>query len=89
MTVPSVGTRTPYDRLYTCRDQPWRFLYTSYQTCLTLFRLPFWFAIGLFPWGRIHPQFTFKKALIIRITRTILQIVYKYVTPTWSPDPGR
>ena len=80
MTTSYAKTRSPFDRLYTHRDQPWRFLYTIYQIGVTiLFRLPFWIAIGLFPRGRLHPQFTFKKALIIRITRTILKTVYKYI----------
>ena len=81
MTTSYTKTQTPFDRLYTHKYQPWRFLYTTYQIGLTiLFRLPVWIVIGLFPWGRPHPQFTFKKALIIRITRTILHTVYKYVT---------
>lgn len=89
MTAPHTNTQTPVDRLYTCRNQPWRLLYTTYQMILTaLFRLPFWLIIGLFPWGRLHPQFAPKKALIIRITRTIVKIVYKYVTPVGSLDCG-
>jgi len=80
MTSSLTDTRTPFDRFYTCRDQPWRFLYTAYQIGSTLlFRLPFWLFIGLFPWGRLHPQFTTKKAIIIRLTKIILQTAIKYV----------
>jgi hypothetical protein len=86
MTTPYANTQTPFQRLYTCRNQPWRFLYTTYQIVLTLFRLPLWLIMGLFPWGRLHPQFTTKKAVIIRITRTIVKTVYKYVTRTRSFD---
>ena len=89
MATPHTNIKTPVDRLYTCRNQPWRSLYTTYQITITLlFRLPFWLAIGLFPWGRLHPEFTAKKALIIRITRTILNIVYKYVTRVRSLECG-
>lgn len=81
MTTSHTNARSPFERLYTYRDQPWRSLYTTYQIALTIFlRLPYWILIGLFPWGRLHPQFTFRKALIIRITRTILSVVYRYVT---------
>ena len=80
MTSSLTDTWTPFDRFYTCRDQPWRFLYTTYQIGLTLlFRLPFWLFIGLFPWGRLHPQFTVKKAIIIRLIKIILRTALKYV----------
>lgn len=80
MTIPSTNTQPPFDRLCTCRDQHWRSLYAAYRIGLTLFFcLPFWFTIGLFPWGRLHPQFTAKRAVIIRITRKILQTFHKYV----------
>ena len=89
MTAPHANPQTPYDRLYTCERQPWRSLYTTYQIIFTIFfRLPFWFTIAFFPWGRLHPQFTPKKALIIRITRTILKTAYKYVICLRSLDCG-
>lgn len=78
MTASSTTAFSPFDRLYTFRTQPWRSLYIAYRLLSTLlFRLPFWFLIGLFPWGRVHPQFTVKKALIIRITRIFIGTAYK------------
>ena len=79
MVASLTNPQTPFDRLYTCRNQPWRFLYTTYQIGATPLRLPLWLIIGPFSWGRLYPQFTVKKTIIIGIARTILQTVYKYV----------
>lgn len=64
--------------LFKYTKQPAKGIYLATQILFTLLaRLPIWCLLGASPIGRQKRTWSFKRALSVRFTKSILRVIYK------------
>ena len=72
----------PVPELFVFRKQPWKALYLSHSLFATLFvRVPYWTVVSAIPACRPRRSWTFFRAFMFRLLRSIMDICFKVGFP--------